>query len=364
MISAKAVAVNELGQPFEEVVIERRDIGPRDVLIEIAYCGICHSDVSYVRNEWHKTIYPIVPGHEIAGIVAAVGSEVTKFTAGDRAGVGCLVDTCGTCANCAAGEEQHCSGQRVSTYSSTDRDGSITLGGYSDRIVVDEDFVVRIPDGVELANAAPLLCAGVTVYSPLRHWGVSEGTRVAVIGLGGLGHIAVKIACALGATVTVLDLSESKRDSAIQLGASDFKLSTERETFVTLDQTFDVIINTVPANLDLDAYMRLLRLHGTFVMIGVPERDLSLNPFSLIVNERVLAGSRIGSLTATQEMMNFCADHGIGAEIEIVTASQLAEAYDRMVRGDVRFRFVLDVASIGQANVTSTVAIEPREDVS
>ena len=346
MESVNAVAVSELGAPFETVQIQRRDVGAKDVKIDIAYCGVCHSDVSYVRNEWGRTIYPLVAGHEIVGIVTEVGSQVTRFAVGDRAGVGCLVDTCGECENCRSGHQQHCMGRRVGTYNALDRDDNPTIGGYSEKIVVDENFVISIPDGIELQNAAPLLCAGVTVYSPLRRWNVGPGSRVAVVGFGGLGHVAVQISKSLGATTSVLDLSMDKHDDALRLGADDYWITSDAATFDALNQSLDVIVCTVPANLDLDKYFKLLRLHGTFVIIGVPEQPLTFDPFSLIVNERVLAGSRIGSLEATQEMMDYCAAHGIGAQVEVITASQLDEAFTRMVKGDVRFRFVLDIASI------------------
>jgi uncharacterized zinc-type alcohol dehydrogenase-like protein len=328
------------------VTIDRRELGPTDVLIDIAYCGVCHSDVSYARNEWGRTQFPLVPGHEIAGVVSAVGRDVTRFSPGDRAGVGCLVDTCGVCENCRVGQQQHCYGTRVSTYSSKDADGHVTQGGYSRQIVVDEGFVLRIPDSLALENAAPLLCAGITVYSPLVRWGTGPGKRVGIIGLGGLGHVAVQISHALGARTTVFDLAEGKREDALRLGAEDFFTTTNPEDFREHAHTLDLIVCTVPANLDLDMYMGLLGLSGTFVTIGVPSRALSVDPFSLIINQRVLTGSRIGGLPETQAMLDFCGEHGVGAEVELIDASEMDGAYDRLVAGDVRFRFVLDVSTI------------------
>jgi alcohol dehydrogenase (NADP+) len=346
MPSVRALATSRPGSPFETITIERRDVGPKDVLIEIAYCGICHSDVSYARNEWGRTLYPLVPGHEIAGVVAAVGSGVTRFAPGDRAGVGCLVETCGVCSNCRAGHQQHCYGRRVSTYSSRDADGQATQGGYSEAIVVDEAFVVQIPEGMPLQNAAPLLCAGITVYSPLVRWRTGPGTRVGIVGFGGLGHVAVQIAHALGARVAVLDLSLAKRDDGLRLGASDYFTTTDPDTFKALERALDLIVCTVPANLDLDAYLGLLDLGGTFVTIGVPSESLRIDPFSLIVNQRAVAGSRIGGLPETQEMLDFCAEHRVAAEVEVIGAHQVDEAYRRLKAGDVRFRFALDVSTI------------------
>jgi uncharacterized zinc-type alcohol dehydrogenase-like protein len=350
MLTTRALATSGPGEPFEAVTIHRREVGPTDVLIDIAYCGVCHSDVSYARNEWGRTQFPLVPGHEIAGVVAAVGSEVTRFVPGDHAGVGCLVDTCGVCGNCRAGQEQHCYGTRVSTYSSRDADGQVTQGGYSEQIVVDEAFVLQIPKSMRLQNAAPLFCAGITVYSPLVRWGAGPGKRIGIIGLGGLGHVAVQISRALGSRTTVFDLSASKRDDALRLGAADYFTTTDPESFKELSNSLDLILCTVPANLDLDRYLALLDLGGTFVTIGVPSKALTIDPFSLIVNQRALAGSRIGGLHETQEMLDFCAAHGIGAEVELIDALDVDEAYERLKAGDVRFRFVLDVGSIAGAS--------------
>jgi alcohol dehydrogenase (NADP+) len=345
MITVNARSTSGPGERFKATTIERRDVGPRDVLIDIAYTGICHSDISHARSEWGHTIYPLVPGHEIAGIVSAVGAEVTKFAVGDRAGVGCLVDSCRECVNCRAGHEQHCR-ENIKTYGSVGRDGRPTQGGYSEKIVVDEAFAVRIPEGIPLRQAAPLLCAGITVYSPLRRWGAGPGKRVAILGFGGLGHVGVQIARALGAHTTVLDLSLDKRDDGLRLGAGDYRATTDPRTFSDLAESLDLIVNTVPASIDLDAYLGLLAFGGTLVNIGVTDKPLSIDPFSLIINGRSVAGSRIGGIAETQEMLDFCGEHGIGAEVEVIDADQTDEAYERVVAGDVRFRFVMDIGTM------------------
>jgi alcohol dehydrogenase (NADP+) len=344
MFQTNAMVVATEGATFERTVIERHEPGLHDVRIDIAYCGICHSDLSYAHNEWGRTLYPLVPGHEIAGVVSAIGPEVQKFQVGDRVGVGCLVDTCGTCSSCQAGYENHCYGQRVSTYSSRDKEGRATDGGYSEAIVVNENFVVRIPDSLELSRAAPLLCAGITVYSPLTRWGAGPGKRVGVVGMGGLGHVALQIAAALGSEVTVFDLDEAKADDAARLGAKNFV--TDRDAPKQMTRALDIVICTVPAKLDLDAYLNMLDISGVFVVIGIPDGGLSVDPFSLIINQRALAGSRIGSLTETQEMLDFCGANGVGAEVEVIEASYLDRAYERVKAGDVKFRFVLDTTTI------------------
>lgn len=328
--------------PFKSYKVERRDLGPRDVLIDIAYAGICHSDIDHAYGTRGKTIYPLVPGHEIAGIVSAIGSEVTKFAVGDRAGVGCIVDSCRVCPDCVAGFEQYCSGKRVMTYNSVDRHGLPTHGGYSEKIVVDEDFVLRIPEGISLQNAAPLFCAGITLYSPLRHWQAGPGKRVAIVGFGGLGHIGVQIAHALGAHTTVLDLSLSKREDGLRMGADDYRATTDPATFTELANSFDLIVSTVPVSVDLDAFLGLLRRDGTLVNLGVPEKPLSVAAFSLLNNRRSMAGTLSGGLRESQEMIDFCAKHGIGAQVEIISADQIDEAYERLLAGDVRYRFVVD----------------------
>lgn len=326
--------------------IERREVGPFDVRIDIKFAGICHSDIHTVRGEWGPQQYPLAPGHEIAGIVSEVGSEVTKHKAGDRVGVGCMVNSCKECANCQAGEEQYCLNGNVGTYASVDRDGSITQGGYSSHIVVNEDFVVSIPEGLELDVAAPLLCAGITTYSPLRHWNAGPGKKVAVVGLGGLGHMAVKLAHAMGAEVTVLSQSLKKMEDGLKLGASSYYATSDAATFEELAGTFDLIINTVSASIDISAYLQLLALDGTLVNVGAPAEPLPVRAGALIGGRRSFAGSAIGGIRETQEMLDFCAEHGLGAEIEVIPAEKINEAYERVLASDVRYRFVIDAATI------------------
>nr|WP_315425785.1 NAD(P)-dependent alcohol dehydrogenase [uncultured Albidiferax sp.] len=342
MIASRACCIHGPQEPFVRTTIERRDPGPRDVLIDIAYAGICHSDVEHARSLRGKTTYPIVPGHEIAGTVSAVGAEVTRMKVGDRVGVGNMVDACGKCENCLAGLEQYCSGGRTLTYNSIGRDGKRTDGGYSQHIVVDERFVVRIPQSVALANAAPLLCAGITMYSPLRHWRAGPGSEVAIIGFGGLGHVGVQMARAMGARTTVLDLSPEKRDDALRLGADDYRLGTEPETFTALDSAFDLIISTVPIHADLDRYLGLLARDGVYVNLAVPALPLSISATALLTNRRSIAGTRSGGIAETQEMLDFCAEHGIAAEVEVIHADGIDDAYRRLLAGNVRFRFVID----------------------
>ncbi|OYD73705.1 UNVERIFIED_ORG: putative zinc-type alcohol dehydrogenase-like protein [Burkholderia sp. CF145] len=336
-------------EPFKAFKVARRELGPHDVLIDIAYAGICHSDIDHAHSTRGKTIYPLVPGHEIAGIVSAVGSSVTKFAVGDRAGVGCMVDSCRECPECLEGLEQYCRGKRVMTYNSIGRDGDPTYGGYSEKIVVHEDFVLRIPEGIPLQEAAPLFCAGITLYSPLRHWGAGPGKRVAIVGFGGLGHVGVKISHALGAHTTVLDLSLEKRDDGMRMGADDFRATTDPVTFTGLANSIDLIISTVPGNLDMNAFLGLLRRDGTFVNLGVPEKPLNIDAIALLRNRRSIAGTLSGGLPETQEMIDFCASHGIGAEVEVISADRIDEAYRRLIAGDVRYRFVIDISTM--ANV-------------
>ena len=333
--------------PFTTTKIARRDPGPHDVVIDIAYAGICHSDIEHAHSLRGKTMYPLVPGHEIAGIVAAVGSEVKRFKVGDRAGVGNMVDSCRACNDCHAGLEQYCVG-RVLTYGSIGRDGQRTYGGYSEKIVVDERFAVRIPESIALQNAAPLFCAGITLYSPLRHWKAGPGKRVAIIGFGGLGHVGVQIPKALGAHTTVLDPSPAKRDDALRLGADEYRIASDAATFTGLANSFDIIISTVPANVDVDAYLGLLARDGTLVNLSIPQKALSVSAASLLANRRSIAGTRSGGLPETQEMIDFCAEHGIGAEVEVINANQIDAAYERLLAGDVRYRFVIDVSTMAQ----------------
>ncbi|CAN5473329.1 NAD(P)-dependent alcohol dehydrogenase [soil metagenome] len=345
MLSVTAYATPAAKAPFEKTTIQRRELGPRDVLIQVAFAGICHSDIHTAREEWGEAIFPLVPGHEIAGTVAEIGSEVDKYTVGDRVGVGCMVDSCRECENCLAGEEQYCLKGNVGTYNAIGRDGRPTEGGYSTHIVVDQDFVLGIPEGISLEQAAPLLCAGITLYSPLKHWGAGPGKKVAIVGLGGLGHMGVKIAHALGAEVTVLSQTLSKQADGLSLGADHFYATSDDQTFEQLAGSFDLIVNTVSATLPMDKYLSLLRLDGTMVNVGAPAEPLSVPAFALIPMRRSWAGSMIGGIRQTQEMLDFCAEHNLGAEIEIVSGEQIDEAYDRVVASDVRYRFVIDTAT-------------------
>ncbi len=346
MSTVKAFAAPSATEDLIPTTIERRDVGAHDVLIDIKFAGICHSDIHTVRGDWGPQQYPLTPGHEITGIVTEVGSDVTKHKVGDRVGVGCMVNSCGECANCQAGEEQYCLKGNTGTYGAVDRDGTITQGGYSSHVVVTEDFVVNVPDGLELDVAAPLLCAGVTTFSPLHHWGAGPGKNVAVVGLGGLGHMAVKIAHAMGATVTVLSQSLKKKEDGLRLGADHYYATSDENTFSDLAGSFDLIINTVSAVIDINAFLQLLKLDGALVSVGAPAEPLPVQAFSLIGARRTFAGSSIGGIKETQEMLNFCAEHGIGAEIEVIPASKINEAYERVLTSDVRYRFVIDTATL------------------
>lgn len=345
MIQAKSRAVFGATEAFVPYALERREVGPKDVLIEIKYAGICHSDIHNARGEWGRSKYPMVPGHEIAGIVSAVGSEVTKHSVGDRVGVGCMVDSCRDCGHCHDGEEQFCKAC-VYTYGGTEKDGTPTQGGYSSHIVVTEDFVVNVPDSIPLDKAAPLLCAGITTYSPLNRWGAGAGRKVAVVGMGGLGHMAVKIASAMGSEVTVLSQSLSKKEDGIRFGAKDYRSTGDSATFAELNGKFDLILNTVSAKIDVDAYLSLLAVDGALVNVGAPAEALSVNVFSLIMQRRTFAGSLIGGIRETQEMLDFCAKHGIAPEIETITADEIDAAYERMLKSDVKYRFVIDTATM------------------
>ncbi|MGY4103842.1 NAD(P)-dependent alcohol dehydrogenase [Nocardia sp. R16R-3T] len=350
MSVAAAYALSEPDGHFEKLAIERRALGPRDVLIDVKYAGICHSDIHTARNEWGSAKYPCVPGHEIAGIVAAVGTEVTRHQVGDRVGVGCMVDSCGVCGPCLADGEQYCDNGATMTYN-TPVDASIqpgghTMGGYSTQVVVTENFVLSIPEGIGLDVAAPLLCAGITLFSPLRHWHAGPGKQVAIVGMGGLGHVGVKIAAAMGAEVTVLSHSLGKQEDGQRFGAHHYYATGDKQTFRELRNRFDLILNTVSADLPINDYLRLLKLDGTLVILGLPENPLSVKPFTLTGYRRALAGSMIGGIAQTQEMLNFCAEHGIGAEIELISADEIDGAYDRVVASDVRYRFVIDASTI------------------
>ncbi|THG30993.1 NAD(P)-dependent alcohol dehydrogenase [Naasia lichenicola] len=346
MLTVNAYAAPSATEPLVPTTIERRDVGPHDVLIEIAYAGICHSDIHTVRGEWGEISYPQVVGHEIVGVVTEVGSEVSLHAVGDRVGVGCMVNSCRECENCLAGAENYCLNGNTGTYAAVDKDGSITQGGYSTHVVVVEDFVLKVPESIPYEAAAPLLCAGITTYSPLAHWNAGPGKKVAVVGMGGLGHMAVKIAHAMGAEVTVLSQSLSKKEDGLRLGADHYYATSDDETFEKLANTFDLIINSVSAKIDIDSYLKLLRLHGTLVSVGAPPEALEVHAFTLFDNRRSFAGSSIGSIAETQEMLDFCAEHGIAAEIELIDASQINEAYKRVLNSDVRYRFVIDVESI------------------
>ncbi|NII50604.1 NAD(P)-dependent alcohol dehydrogenase [Frigoribacterium endophyticum] len=347
MRTVTAYAAPSATEPLVKTTIERRDVGPKDVMIEIAYAGICHSDIHTVRGEWGEIQYPQVVGHEIVGTVSEVGSEVTKHQVGDRVGVGCMVNSCGECEYCLRGDEQYCAKGNVGTYTGVDpADGTITQGGYSQAVVVTEDFILRVPESLDYDKVAPLLCAGITLYSPLHHWGVTEGTKVAIVGMGGLGHMGVKIAAALGAEVTVLSQTTSKEEDSLRFGAKAHYATSDEQTFTDLANSFDLIVNTVSAKIDMGAYLSLLRVDGTLVNVGAPSEPLEVPAFALIPARRSWAGSAIGGIRETQEMLDFCAEHGILPETELISADQINEAYERVLASDVRYRFVIDTATM------------------
>ncbi|PSL37349.1 putative zinc-type alcohol dehydrogenase-like protein [Labedella gwakjiensis] len=346
MLTVNAYAAPSATEPLVPTTIERRDVGPKDVLIAIRYAGICHSDIHTVRGDWGAIEYPQVVGHEIVGEVVEVGSDVSKHAVGDRVGVGCMVNSCRECENCLAGMENYCLKGNTGTYASTDRDGTITQGGYSTHVVVDEDFVLRVPEAIPYEAAAPLLCAGITTYSPLAHWNAGPGKRVAVVGMGGLGHLGVKIAHAMGAEVTVLSQTLSKEEDGKRFGADHYYATSDEKTFETLANQFDLILNTVSATLDLSKYLGLLRLDGALVNVGAPGEPLPLQVFSLFRNRLSFAGSGIGSIGETQEMLDFCAENGIAPEIEMIAADEINDAYERVLKSDVRYRFVIDTKTL------------------
>jgi len=345
-----AYAAPSATEPLVPVTIERRPVGPRDVAIEIRYAGVCHSDIHTVRGEWGEITYPQVVGHEIVGEAVEVGAEVTRHQVGDRVGVGCMVNSCRECENCRAGLEQYCLEGNIQTYTGLDRDGTITQGGYSTRIVVDEDFVLTVPESIPYEKAAPLLCAGITTYSPLAHWGAGPGKRVAVVGMGGLGHMAVKIAHAMGAEVTVLSQTLSKEADGRRFGADDYRATGDGSALKELRNSFDLIINTVSSGIDVNAHLKLLRLDGTLVNVGAPPEPLPVQVFTLFGNRRSFAGSSIGGIAETQEMLDFCAEHDIAPETELIAIDEVNDAYERVVASDVRYRFVIDIDTLRNAS--------------
>jgi uncharacterized zinc-type alcohol dehydrogenase-like protein len=346
ILTVNAIAATSATDPLVRTTIERRDLGRSDVLIEIRYAGICHSDIHTVRGEWGTVPYPLTVGHEIVGRVAEVGAEVTRHAVGDRVGVGCMVNSCRECDNCKAGQEQYCLKGNIGTYAVVDLDGTVTQGGYATHIVVDEDFVLRVPQSIPYEAAAPLLCAGITTYSPLAHWNAGPGKKVAVVGLGGLGHLAVKIAAAMGAEVTVLSQTLGKKGDGLAFGAEHYYATKDPATFEALRNSFDLIINTVSAPIDVAAHLGLLRLEGTLVSVGAPPEPLPVPVFALFGNRRSFAGSNIGGIAETQEMLDFCAERGIAPEVEVIGADAVNEAYERVLASDVRYRFVIDVDTL------------------
>jgi uncharacterized zinc-type alcohol dehydrogenase-like protein len=332
--------------PLEPFSFERREPGPKDVVIEIQYCGVCHSDIHQVRDEWSAGMFPMVPGHEIVGHVTAVGKDVKNFKPGDRAGVGCMVDSCRTCSSCKAGEEQYCEPGMIPTYNGTGKDGAATYGGYSNNIVVDESFVLKISPEVDLAATAPLLCAGITTYSPLRHWKIGKGSKVGVVGLGGLGHMALKLAHSFGAHVVQFTTSLSKKADAMRLGADEVVLSKDPDGMAVHANTFDFILDTVSAPHDISALLQLLKREGTLTMVGLPDQPLPLPIGDLIMKRRSMAGSLIGGIRETQEMLDYCAAHGIASDVEVIPIEKINEAYERMLKSDVKYRFVIDMSSL------------------
>jgi alcohol dehydrogenase (NADP+) len=345
-MQTRGFVAEHAGASLVPITFERRDLREHDVAFDVLFSGICHSDIHQVNEEWGPARFPMVPGHEIVGVVTAVGASATKFQVGDHIGVGVFIDSCRECEHCLNGEQQYCLKGMTLTYNAIERDGTtVAFGGYSNYFVVDEAYAVKIPDGLDLAGAAPLLCAGVTLYSPLRHWGASEKTTVGIIGLGGLGHMGVKLAAAMGATTTVFSHSANKHDDAKRLGASSFVDTTDPENLSTLRGTFDLIINTVSADLDLTPYLDLLKLNGTLVVVGLPSNPYTVSAGSLAVRRRSLAGSNCGGMKDLQEMMDFCAEHNVTADVEVVKADYIGQAYARTVASDVKYRFVIDAST-------------------
>lgn len=347
MINIKSYAAQNATSPLAPYALQRREPGENDVLIDIAYCGVCHSDIHQARDEWGGSIFPMVPGHEIVGHVEKIGKNVRKFKVGDRVGVGCLVDSCRTCPHCDEGLEQYCDNGFSGTYNGMEQDKvTPTYGGYSQKITVDQDFVLRIPDNLDLAGAAPLLCAGITTYSPLRHWGVKKGMKVGIVGLGGLGHMGVKLASAMGAETWVITTSPGKASDARRLGAVGAIVSKDPDDMGKHASSFDFILNTVAAPHDVNAYFNLLKLNATLTMVGAPDKPLDVHVFNLIMRRRHFAGSLIGGIKETQEMLDFCGEHNIVSDVEIIPIQKINEAYERMIKGDVRYRFSIDIKSL------------------
>ncbi len=346
MSNTKSYAVQSATTPLAPFNFDRRETGAHDVQIEILYCGVCHSDIHQARGEWGNSIFPMVPGHEIVGRVTKVGDHVKGFKVGDLAGVGCFVDSCRECQNCKDGIEQYCDTGMIGTYNGVEKDGSPTYGGYSTQIVVDEKYTLHVSDKLPLEGVAPLLCAGITTYSPLKHVGVKKGDRVAVLGLGGLGHMAVKFAVAFGAEVTMLSSSPSKKADAERLGAHHFALTSDAASMASLQNHFDIILNTVSAQHDYITYLNLLRTSGTMIVVGVPPNPIQIHAFPLIMQRRSIIGSLIGGIKETQEMLDFCAEHNIVSDVEVIKMDYINEAYERIIKSDVRYRFVIDLASL------------------
>lgn len=347
MIPTKAYAVQNATTSLAPYNFERRKPGPHDVEIDILYCGVCHTDIHLTRNDWGISVYPMVPGHEIIGRVRSVGNHVKKLKPGDMAGVGCLVDSCRECSYCEEGLEQYCQGGFVLTYSAYEKDGkTITQGGYSSKIVVDERFVLKVSEKLSPAHAAPLLCAGITTYSPLRHWKVGKGHKIGIIGLGGLGHMAIKFAVAFGADVTVLSTSPGKKADALKLGAHNFVITTDEEQVKSVTNTFDFILNTLSAPHDYNKYISMMKIDGTMICVGLPVEPMTIPSFNIVFTRKCVAGSLIGGLPETQEMLDYCAEHNIVSDIEVIPIQKINEAYDRILKSDIKYRFVIDMSSL------------------
>ena len=347
MLTTPSIAAHSATTPLAPLTIVRRAVGPHDVQIDIDYCGICHTDLHVAKNDWGRSVYPIVPGHEIVGRVHCVGAQVTRFAPGQAVAVGCFVDACGTCSSCADHMEQYCLNGYTLTYGSPSADpGGYTQGGYSKSIVVGQDFVLALPDGMDAASAAPLLCAGITSYSPLRHWGIRPGMTVGVIGLGGLGHMGIKLAHAMGAKTVMITTSPGKAADAMRLGANEVLISTDEQAMLAMANQFDFLLNTIPVSHDFNAYMSLLKVDGTMCIVGAIGPNAQLNTRPMILGRRNIAGSLVGGIQETQEMLHFCAAHGIVSDIELIKASDINRAYERMQKSDVKYRFVIDMASL------------------